>query len=268
VSEPFWPRISIVTPCKNAARYVDETLTSVLSQGYPNLEYVVIDAGSTDGTVEVIRKHEAGLAFWVSEPDKGHADALNKGFARTSGEIMGWINADDVLHPGSLKLLARLFGQFSEVDWLTGQASHLNEEGSVIGVQPAQTWTRLGFLSGDYRWIQQESTYWRRSLWERAGSRISESYDLACDFELWVRFFRHARLVATEGLVGAFRFHEDSRSRLRMHDYEREAKAIVLDELRLIRDGGSYVPSSEDAADTLPLLRFDWRTLGFGRAKA
>ena len=109
---------------------------------------------------------------------------------------MGWINADDILHQGSLRLLARLFGDFPDVEWLTGQASHLDEAGSVVSVNAAQVWTRLAFLSGDYRWIQQESTYWRRGLWTRAGARISEARELACDIELWVRFFRHARLFS------------------------------------------------------------------------
>jgi glycosyltransferase involved in cell wall biosynthesis len=268
VSEPSWPRISIVTPCLNAAPHLDEALRSVLSQEYPNLEYVVIDGGSGDGSLDIIRKHAARLSYWVSEPDRGHADALNKGFARTTGEIMGWINADDILHHGSLRLLARLFLKFPEVEWLTGQASHLDEAGSVVSVGPTQIWTRLAFLSGDYRWIQQESTYWRRGLWERAGGRISETYQLACDFELWVRFFRHARLVSTDGLIGGFRFHEGSRSRRRIDDYEGEAREIVLAELRRMREEGHLTPSLDDIGGSLPLLRFDWRTMDFRRAKA
>jgi glycosyltransferase involved in cell wall biosynthesis len=260
-----WPRISIVTPCLNAVEHLDDALTSVLSQGYPNLEYVVIDGGSSDGSVDLIRKYADRLAAWVSEPDRGHAHALNKGFERTSGEIMGWINADDILHPGALRLLARLFGDFPEVEWLTGQASHLDEAGSVVSVNAAQVWTRLAFLSGDYRWIQQESTYWRRGLWERAGGRISEERELACDFELWVRFFRHAPLFSAQGLIGAFRYHEGSRSRRRIDDYEREAREIVFEELpRLLEEG---LPSAgiDTLARPLPLLEFDWRTMSYRR---
>jgi glycosyltransferase involved in cell wall biosynthesis len=258
-----WPRISVVTPCLNAGRYLEQAMDSVLSQGYPNLEYVLIDGGSTDGSVDLIRKRADRLAFWVSEPDRGHAHALNKGFAHTTGEIMGWINADDVLHAGSLRLLARLFSQFPEVEWLTGQASHLDEAGSVVSVNPAQVWTRLAFLAGDYRWIQQESTYWRRGLWERAGGRVSEERELACDFEMWVRFFRHARLFSSQGLIGAFRFHEGSRSRKRIDDYEREAREIVFEELPRLLEEGMPSAGVDTAARPLPLIQFDWRTMSY-----
>lgn len=260
-----WPRISIVTPCLNAAAHLEQAMASVLSQGYPNLEYVVVDGGSSDGSVEMIRRHADRLAWWVSEPDRGHADALNKGFARTSGEIMGWINADDALHVGSLRLLARLFGEFPEMEWLTGQASHLDEHGSIVWVRPPQVWSRLGFLAGDYRWIQQESTFWRRSLWQRAGARISEEHQLACDFELWVRFFRHARLFATDGLLGAFRFHGGSRSRQRIEDYEREAREIVFAELPRLLAEGLPAEGVDTASGPPPLLQFDWRTMGYRR---
>src|SRR5688572_12979616 len=99
------PRISIVTPCLNGAPHLEAAMDSVLSQGYANLEYVVVDGGSTDGSVDIIHKRAAHLAWWVSEPDRGHAAALNKGFAKTTGEILGWLNHDDLLFPGSLRLL-------------------------------------------------------------------------------------------------------------------------------------------------------------------
>jgi glycosyltransferase involved in cell wall biosynthesis len=260
-----WPRITIVTPCLNAARYIEETLDSVLSQGYPDLEYVVIDGGSTDGTQEIIRRHERHLARWVSEKDRGHADAINKGFAGTTGAVMGWLNGDDVLHRGALRLLSLVFTGFPDVEWLTAQASQMNAEGAVVQVLPPRAWSRLGFVSGDYRWIQQESTYWRRSLWERAGGRLAEERALACDFELWVRFFRHALLHSTDGLVGGFRMHPGQRTADQLDAYEREALQVVLDELRvLMRDG---MPRPDDPLWARPpdILRFDWRTRSLRR---
>ncbi len=254
-----WPRISIVTPCLNAAAFLEEALDSVLGQGYPNLEYVVVDGGSTDGTADIIRRHEKHLAGWVSERDRGHADALNKGFARTSGAVMGWLNADDVLHRGSLRLLSHVFGRYPDVEWLTGQASHMNEGGSVLTVAAARPWSRLGFLSGDYRWIQQESTYWRRSLWERAGGRLSESVGLACDFELWVRFFRHARLQSTEGLIGAFRFHPSQATATRMADYERQAHQVRMDELAALLEAGLPLDDEALRSGAPAVLKYDWR---------
>ena len=255
-----WPRISIVTPCLNAAAYLEQALDSVLGQGYPELQYVVVDGGSTDGTLDVIRRHERHLSAWVSEPDRGHADALNKGFARTNGAVMGWLNADDLLHRGSLRLLGRLFARFPEMEWLTGQASHMDEGGSVLAVGPAREWSRLAFLSGEYRWIQQESTYWRRSLWDRAGGRLSESVGLACDFELWVRFFRHARLHSTEGLIGAFRYHPTQATATRLADYEQQAHQVRMDELATLLESG--LPLRDEAlwAAAPAILKYDWRT--------
>jgi hypothetical protein len=256
------PRISVVTPCLNGARYLEAAILSVVGQRYPNLEYVVIDGGSTDASVEIIRRHESALAGWVSEPDRGQAHALNKGFARTTGEIMGWLNTDDVLHPGSLWLLARTFRAFGEIEWLTGQASFVEPGGATVIVEPPPRWSRLGFLAGDYRWIQQESTFWRRSLWDRAGSRLSEHHSLACDFELWVRFFRHARLHSSFGLVGALRLHPDQRTRRSMDVYEREAHEIIGAEQRRLLDEG--MPQDSDGwKRSPPVVKFDWRDFVF-----
>lgn len=262
-----WPRITVVTPCLNAARYLEETIDSVLSQGYPDLEYVVVDGGSTDGTQDIIRRHERHLARWVSEPDRGHADALNKGFAGTTGSVMGWLNGDDVLHRGALRLLALVFSGFPDVEWLTAQASQMDAEGAVVQVQPPRAWSRLGFVSGDYRWIQQESTYWRRSLWERAGGRLSDAHALACDFELWMRFFRHARLQSTDGLVGGFRMHPGQRTAGQMEAYEREAHRVVLDELRGLTPEGMPVEGDPRWPEAPAMLRFDWRTRSLRRGQ-
>src|SRR5215212_7784658 len=113
------PRISIVTPSFNQGRFLRETMQSVLGQGYPNLEYVVIDGGSTDESVDIIRGHEQQLAAWVSEKDAGQYDAINKGFARTSGEVMAWLNSDDKYTPWALPVVGEIFAQLPEVKWLT-----------------------------------------------------------------------------------------------------------------------------------------------------
>jgi glycosyltransferase involved in cell wall biosynthesis len=257
------PRISIVTPCLNGAAHLEAAMDSVLSQGYPDLEYVVVDGGSTDGSVDIIQKHAAHLAGWVSESDRGHSHALNKGFTKTTGEIMGWLNHDDLLLPGALRLLASVFGSFPEIEWLTAQPGHVDPEGAVVGAYPPRLWSRLGFLTGDYCWIQQESTYWRRGLWDRAGGYVSEDYAMAADFELWMRFFRHARLQSTYGLVGAFRFREGQRTRTSMEVYEREARAVVEKELRALAETG-VPPASSGAWPPPPrLLKYDWQNLRF-----
>jgi glycosyltransferase involved in cell wall biosynthesis len=259
------PRISVVTPSLNDAATIEETIRSVLEQDYPDLEYVIVDGGSQDGTVDVIRRYEGRLASWTSEPDGGHAQALNKGFARATGEIMGWLNADDVLHRGALRLLAEVFNAFPDVEWLTAQPSHLSPDGAAVASYPPRRWSRLGFLTGEHKYIQQESTFWRRSLWERSGARLDERYKLACDFELWARFFRHARLYSTWGVVGAFRFRPDQRSRTRQDEYEEEVRRIIGDELQVLLREGVPGPDHEVWAQPPPLLAYDWQTLCYTR---
>jgi glycosyltransferase involved in cell wall biosynthesis len=204
------PRISLVTPVFNSAKYIEQTIQSVLAQNYPNLEYFIIDGASTDGTLDIIRKYESQISGWLSEPDNGMYDALNKGFARTSGEVMGWISATDQLHTGGLAVVGSAFRDLPEVEWITGRPTGFNEEGMTTVVLDVPHWSRSRFLAGADRYIQQESTYWRRSLWERGGARVDSSRRMASDFELWVRFFRHAKLYPLDGLIGGFRAHYDS----------------------------------------------------------
>jgi glycosyltransferase involved in cell wall biosynthesis len=209
-STKSWPRIALVTPVFNSGRYIEHTIRSVLAQGYPNLEYFIVDGGSTDGTIEVIRKYEGAISGWMSESDNGMYDAINKGFARTRGEIMGWISATDQLHLGGLLVVGGVFRDVAEAEWITGRPTWFNEEGMNLGVGAAAHWSRTRFLMGANRYIQQESTFWRRSLWERAGGRVDASRRNAADFELWVRFFRHAQLYPVDAIIGGFRKHGDS----------------------------------------------------------
>src|SRR5215469_3326248 len=182
------PRISLITPVFNSAKYIEQTFHSVFAQNYPNLEYFVVDGGSTDGTLDIIRKYEAQITAWISEPDKGMYDALNKGFARTTGEIMGWISATDLLRPGGLLVVGAVFRDLPGVEWISGRPSWFKEDGTLIGDAPPPRMSRYRFLAGANRYLQQESTYWRRSLWERAGGRVDSSRRNAADFDLWVRF--------------------------------------------------------------------------------
>src|SRR5882724_12156028 len=124
-----WPRVALVTPVFNSGKYIEQTIRSVLAQGYPNLDYYIVDGGSTDNSLDVIRKYDSQISGWISEPDKGMYDALNKGFARTTGEVMGWISATDMLHVGGLAAVGSVFRDFSEVEWITGRPTNLNEDG-------------------------------------------------------------------------------------------------------------------------------------------
>jgi glycosyltransferase involved in cell wall biosynthesis len=207
-----WPKISIVTAVRNGEKYIEETIRSVLQQNYPNLEYIVMDGGSTDGTLEIIQKYRQHIAYWVSEPDQGLFHALNKGFARSTGEIMGWLNASDMLQLNGLKVVGSVFGAFPQIDWITGRPTKFSPSGMTVNVWPTPHWSRPRFLAGANKYIQQESTYWRRSLWEKAGAALSTRYRAEGDFELWARFFRFAKLYTVDALIGGYRSHDDALS--------------------------------------------------------
>jgi len=223
-----YPKISIVTPSFNQAPYLEETLLSVIGQNYPNLEYIVIDGGSTDGSVDIIRKYEKHLAYWISEKDKGMYDAIQKGFARSTGEIMGWINSDDRYFPKSFFVLADIFAGHPEVQWLQANPSLINEEGQIVGNYSSRKWSRYHFYMYDYKYIQQESTFWRRNLWVKAGSSLRTDLKLAGDFELWLRFFDHADLYTLHSVLGAFRIRSSNQFSLdKLEEYNAECETEI-----------------------------------------
>ncbi len=227
-----WPRISLVTPVYNGIRYIEDTIRSIVNQGYPNLEYIVVDGGSTDGTVDIIRKYQKHIHWWTSQRDHGVYDALNKGFAQTTGSIMGWLNASDLLHTSGLFVVGSVFGSLPDIEWITGRPTRFNPDGMTVDVRDLPAWSRFRFLAGANRYIQQESTFWRRNLWEKAGARLEDTYRDVGDFELWVRFFRHARLHTVDALIGGYRFHDDAISASNMLRYNLKCDEIIERELR------------------------------------
>lgn len=226
-NQDAWPRISIVTPNFNCAGFVGKTIESVTESRYPGLQYVVVDGASSDGSQAVIERYRDRLAHVISEPDKGHSDAINKGFALTDGEIMGWINSDDIYLPGCLYAIAKIFRARPDVEWITGRPTVINEAGALVRTYPLRKFSRLRFMCGHYQYVQQESTFWRRSLWERAGGRLDTSVHLANDLELWTRFFRHAELHPFDHILASFRRREGQRSIAFKAEYEAEAVGIL-----------------------------------------
>jgi glycosyltransferase involved in cell wall biosynthesis len=182
-----WPKITIVTPSYNQGQYLEETIRSVLLQDYPNLEYIVIDGGSTDISVEIIRKYESYLTYWESRPDRGQSHAINKGFAQATGQIMGWINSDDGLLPGALRTVALTMNE-SELMVAGGclVANAFNDpEGKYSLKKP--DWRKM-LYQGNTLW--QPGVFWKRSLWEKAGP-LREELHYIMDHDLFLRMQFH-----------------------------------------------------------------------------
>lgn len=261
-----YPKISIVTPSFNDSAYLQETLQSVIEQGYPNLEYIVIDGGSNDGSIDIIRRFEKQLAYWVSEKDNGMYHALKKGFDRSTGEIMGWINSDDKHHIGSLFTLAEIFSDYRQVNWIQGIPNVIDEKGRVLTVAQRPEVDRFFFYSRRHlrsgKYIQQESTFWRRSLWERAGGYISQEYRYASDFELWMRFFQYEKLYNVPALLGAFRMTAEVQASLSYrNEYENETERI-LESMPLTRAENEQLRHYERSRRGSRLVN---KFLGFGK---
>jgi len=176
--------ISIVTPSLNQGRFIEETIRSVLLQGYPDLEYIIIDGGSTDGTVEIIQKYEKWLAFWVSEPDKGQSHAVNKGVSIAKGDIIGWLNSDDLYLLGTFEIVNRSFSH--EPDMVFGDCHVINENNEVIKIRDVPQTFDVNRLISEDNIIMQPSTFFKRSVFEEVGG-LDESLEFAMDYDLWIR---------------------------------------------------------------------------------
>lgn len=223
------PRISIVTPSLNQGTFLEHTICSVLDQGYPNLEYIIIDGGSDDNSREIIKKYEKHLSFWCSEPDAGHYAAVNKGFTQATGEIFAWLNSDDMYCPWALESVASVFSQFQDVQWLTTLVPLLwDSEGMCFSTDSAPGFAKRAFLNGSNIpydgpfTIQQESTFWRRSLWDNVGG-LNLEYQLAADFDLWSQFYLQTDLYGLNSPLAGFRVHKNQRSH-QVETYREEAR--------------------------------------------
>ena len=208
------PKISIVTPAYNNVRYIEDCILSVLNQNYPNLEYIIMDGGSTDGSVKVIKKYEKCISYWVTRPDDGQADALKKGFEIASGEILAWINSDDIYIAGTFKKIADMFMK-SSYDVVYGDEYFIDKNRVIIGERRQfQYPKRLGaaFLIFGGFGVFQPASFWSRNIYQKVGG-INPTYKFAMDTDLFIRFALHkARFKYIKGHVVNFRLHEMSKS--------------------------------------------------------
>ena len=212
------PKISIITPTFNQADFIEETIKSILSQNYPNLEYVIIDGGSTDGTLDIIKKYESHLSYWESSPDRGPWDALNKGFEKVSGEVVAWLNSDDLYAPNVLNTVGRYFQAHPEVLFVYGRNRAVDEGGSDLGTCHCSTQTCWESLIFGGEIINQETCFWRRSIMPPnpvfpSELRYSQTDRwLGFDYDLWIRMLREVRPVYLDMHLGDFRVQKGQRT--------------------------------------------------------
>jgi len=204
------PLVSIITPSFNQAQFLEETIRSVLDQDYPCIEYILIDGGSADGSLEVIQRYAGRLARWVSEPDRGQTDAINKGFAWANGEILAWLNSDDTYLRGAVGEAVDYLVTHPEAGMVYGDANLIDKDGQVIGRFPAKQ-TDYRRLRRGYVHIPQQASFFRASLWKRVGP-LDPTFFFAMDYDLWIRLARLAPLHYTPRLWANFRLHSGGKS--------------------------------------------------------
>jgi len=205
------PLVSIVTPCYNHARFLEAAIRSVLEQNYPRIEYILVDGGSMDGSVDLIKKYSDRLAWWVSEKDRGQTDAINKGFARATGDILAWINSDDTYEPGAVTAAVNYLQTHPEAGMVYADCNYINEDGRVIGKFPAAQ-TDLSRLRTGYVHIPQQTMFFRAELWKKLGP-LDPSFYFAMDYDLWTRIAQHVELKYLAGQTWAnFRIHTSGKT--------------------------------------------------------
>ena len=220
-----WPRISIVTPSYNQAQFIEETIRSVLLQSYPNLEYIIIDGGSTDGSVDIIRKYEPWLAYWVGEPDRGQVHAINKGLARCKGDIVAYLNSDDYYMPGAFHRVAEEYARDS-FDLLAGACRHVDRSGKLRATNYCDGQSLVDFLDlfrYEGSFLTQPEVFWSRRVLEAYGF-FREDLEIVFDYEYWVRALAAGfslRNISDE--LACFRVHNEQKTSDRPLMYLEEA---------------------------------------------
>ena len=232
-SLPKLPKVSIITPSFNQGQFLEASIRSVLGQDYPNIEYIVVDGGSKDNSVEVIKKYQDRLVWWVSEKDKGHADALNKGFARATGEILAWLNSDDIYFPSAVSEAVAILQSRPEVGMVYGDADLIDDSGETVGQFGSKQTSYRQMLRGSVH-IPQATTFFRTDVWKKVGP-LDLSLFFSFDYDLWVRIAKVSQVLYVPKRWAKFRIHG-------------AGKTIINDDrcypdmLRVLeREGGSWL---------------------------
>jgi glycosyltransferase involved in cell wall biosynthesis len=248
------PLVSIITPSFNQAAFLEETILSVLNQDYPSIEYIIIDGGSTDGSLEIIQKYKHKLTYWTSEPDRGQTDAINKGFAKAKGEIFAWLNSDDTYLPNAISEAVAFLSTNPDIGMVYGDANLIDEQNQIIGKFPARQTDYKHLLRG-YVHVPQQSAFFRAQLWQQVGP-LDPTFYFAMDYDLWVRLAKVSKIQYIPQTWANFRLHGSG-------------KSIVSDDrcwpemLRVYqREGGSRLSQLYVKAKLRPLL-YAWLPLNW-----
>ncbi len=218
------PRVSIVTPSFNQAAFLEETIQSVLSQDYPNLEYIIIDGGSTDGSVEIIKKYADQLAYWVSEKDTGQADAINKGLIRVTGEVVAWLNSDDIYLPGTIRAAVEALQANPDCGLVYGDVLSVDAKGQPLNLTRYDDWSLDDLLS--FKIIGQPAVFMRRSVLDEAGL-LDTRFHFLLDHQLWIRMANLAGMKYVREQWAAARYHEAAKNVAQAERFCSDADALV-----------------------------------------
>ena len=220
----FLPKISIITPSYQQADFLEQTINSAISQNYPDLEYLVVDGGSTDGSVELIKKYESNIDWWVSEKDQGQADAINKGLQKATGDIIGWINSDDYYLPGTFQSVVEVFAENPQVGLVYGDVLAVDGSDKAINIMQYQSWDVSDLLQ--FRMIGQSSVFFRRSTLEKSGL-LDQQYHYLLDHQLWLRMAVHDKMVYVPNIWSAARYHEGAKNLAGASHFGEDARRIL-----------------------------------------
>ena len=241
-------KISVITCSYNQGEFLERTIKSVLDQDYPNLEYIVIDGGSDDNSVDIIKKYEDRLAYWVSEPDEGQTHALIKGFNRATGDIMCWLNSDDLFEPHTLKEVNEFFQNHRSAEVVYGNATWIDKQDRVVKKKKEIAFNKFILLFA-YNYIPQPSTFWRKGIYKRVGG-LDPDFDLAMDADLWFRFSDVSKIHHSRRLWSKMRLYPEQKN-LRLR-----AESNVEGEILVNR----YYPDRSWIVDALfKTIAWTWR---------
>jgi glycosyltransferase involved in cell wall biosynthesis len=218
-----WPKISIVTPSYNQGRFLEATIRSVILQNYPNLEYFIVDGGSNDDSLTIIKKYEPWITSWISEKDEGQSDAINKGFRNSTGGILGWINSDDLYCKGAFKHVASTLKN-DIPQWLVGATEVVDSEDMILREHNPFPVTSMTFSCWTHRYVHQQGIFWNRKMFEKMGGEVNKDLHYIMDFDLWYRMNEVSDPILTKYLLARYRHHGEAKT---IAEWDKSAEEMV-----------------------------------------